>query len=78
MRGRELLDCMELVEPVYLEAADKRPAVRRRGWLKYGAAAACLCAILGSLLWETPDPANAFCLKACALELAEDGSLSIR
>ncbi|WP_295733480.1 hypothetical protein [uncultured Oscillibacter sp.] len=78
MRGRELLDCMELVEPVYLEAADKRPAVRRRGWLKYGAAAACLCAILGSLLWETPDPSNAFCLKACALELAEDGSLTLK
>ena len=50
MRGKELLDKMELVDPAYVEAAEAAPArkggkLRRFGW---GAAAACLCLILGT------------------------------
>ena len=50
MRGKELLDKMELIDPVYLEAADTAP-VRKAGKLKHirwGVAAACLCVLLGT------------------------------
>lgn len=48
MRGGELLDKMELVDPVYIEAADKIPPKQKRNmpsrWL---AAAACFALIVG-------------------------------
>lgn len=49
MRGSELLDKMELVDPAYVEAAGATPpAVKRRGWVKWGAVAACLCVLIGT------------------------------
>lgn len=41
MRGSELLDKMELVDPCYVEEAD-RPKIHRIPWRAWGAAAACL------------------------------------
>lgn len=65
MRGTELLDKMELVEPAYVEAADARTGKRRKIWLRWGAAAACLClAAVGALtvrlrsVPESPEFAN--------------------
>lgn len=47
MRGNELLDKMELVDPAYIEAADAAPKVRRTVWTGWRAAmAACLCVVL--------------------------------
>lgn len=45
MRGNELLDKMELIDPTYVEAADVR-SKKKRAWLKWGAMAACLCLIV--------------------------------
>lgn len=46
MRGSDLLDKMELVNPVFIEAADKRPVRKRVGYFKWGAMAACLCLVV--------------------------------
>lgn len=41
MRGNELLDKMEMINPAYVEAADVKPK-KKRAWLRWGAMAACL------------------------------------
>ena len=35
MRGNELLDKMELIDSVYVEAADAMPKRRRAAWLRW-------------------------------------------
>ena len=50
MKGLDLLEKMELIEPAYVEAADELP-VRRRRMGGVWAAAACVCLLLGALLW---------------------------
>ena len=47
MRGNELLDKLERIDPAYIEAADAAPNKRKRVWAKWGTAAACLCLICG-------------------------------
>ena len=49
MKGNEFLDKMELIDPAYVEAADRKPARRKNAWIKWVAAAACLC-LLGGIL----------------------------
>lgn len=66
MRGNEFLDKMELIDPAYVEAADKKVVKQRGEWLKWTVTAACLCLIVGSVLMlnkglvpespDTPDP----------------------
>ena len=46
MRGNELLDKMELIDPAYIEAADTAPNKRKSVWAKWGTLAACLCLVL--------------------------------
>ena len=46
MRGTELLDKMELIDPAYVEAAAKPPERKKRRWIRWAAAAACLCLVL--------------------------------
>ena len=46
MRGRELLDTIENLNPAYIEAADEKPRVKKAGWLKWGATAACLAVVV--------------------------------
>ena len=57
MRGDEFLDKMGLVDPAYVEAADRMPVRKKRGWGKWAAAAACLCLILAAvpLFGQRPD-----------------------
>lgn len=43
MRGYELLDKMELIDPAYIESADANPKKKKGVWIKWGAMAACLC-----------------------------------
>ena len=43
MRGRDFLDKMELVSPIYVEGADRTPIIRPKQWPKFVIAAACLC-----------------------------------
>ena len=43
MRGNELLDKMELIDPAYVEAADRWPVRKKSGWWKWAVLAACLC-----------------------------------
>ena len=45
MRGNELLDKMELIDPTYIEAADTAPNKRKSVWAKWGTLAACLCLV---------------------------------
>lgn len=49
MRGNEFLDKMELIDPAYVEAADRKPARRKNAWIKWVAAAACLCIVFGAV-----------------------------
>lgn len=49
MRGNELLDKLELADPAYVEAADRKPLRKRRGWIPWAAAAACLCLLLAAI-----------------------------
>lgn len=48
MRGNEFLDKMELIDPAYIEAADALPKKEKNAWIKWVAAAACLCLIVGA------------------------------
>ncbi len=57
MSGSELLQKMELIDPVFVEAADEEPAAKSRPFLRW--AAACLCLLLAlvpllSLLARAP------------------------
>ena len=45
MNGNDLLDKMELIEPEYIEAAEKSFKLRSSVIIKYAAAAACLCVL---------------------------------
>ena len=45
MRGNELLDKMELIDPAYIEATDTAPNKRKSVWAKWGTLAACLCLV---------------------------------
>ena len=60
MRGDEFLDKMELIDPAYVEAADEKPAKKKTSWVKWGAAAACLGAVLlaGAFLLREKGPAK--------------------
>ena len=65
MRGDSLLDKMELIDPAYVEAADEVPKRKKRGWIKWGSLAACLCLAIAAaftLKWhnapQKPDPAK--------------------
>ena len=46
MRGNELLDKMELIDPAYIEAAGAMPKKRKNIWVKWGAMAACFCLVV--------------------------------
>ena len=52
MRGYELLDKMALIDLSYLEAADVRVAKKNHCWIRWGALAACLCLIVGFVMYE--------------------------
>lgn len=59
MRGNELLDKMELIDPAYIEAAEQLPAGRMRIWRKIGAVAAMMGIVIAggmlmSGLWRAP------------------------
>lgn len=57
MRGNEFLDKMELIDPVYIEAADANPGKKKIVWVKWGAMAACLCLIIvGTMIWQQSAP----------------------
>lgn len=49
MRGKNLLDKMDLVDPSFVEAAEKTPQNKKRIFAKYGALAACLALIIGAV-----------------------------
>ena len=49
MRGNELLEKMELVDPAYVAAADAPVKKGTPRWLRWGAMAACLCLVIGGI-----------------------------
>lgn len=49
MRGNELLDKMEYIDPAYVEAADVQPKKKKSVRILWGAAAACLCLAIGGV-----------------------------
>lgn len=60
MRGTELLDKMELVNAAFVQAADRPPAGKRRGRIRWLAVAACFCfvAVAALALWRDSTPAQ--------------------
>lgn len=62
MIGEELLDKMELIDPAYVEEAEEAGGKKRRHWIGWGAAAACLTLALlagtGLLPHADPGPAS--------------------
>lgn len=68
MRGNELLNKMELVDPAYVEAADRKPIATRGWWIKWGVMVACLSLIVvgGAFLYNQIDqkePENLFAVE---------------
>lgn len=57
MRGDELLEKMELVDPAYVEAADVPRAKRRIRWTKWGAAA-CAAVLVAAIMAVAVLPRN--------------------
>ena len=49
MRGNELLDKMELIDPAYIAEADRAPGKKRIYWTRWAAMAACFCLIVGAI-----------------------------
>ena len=47
MRGNEFLEKMELIDPAYVEQADKMPKQKKNSIKRWGAIAACLCLAFG-------------------------------
>lgn len=78
MKGEDLLEQMDFVDPVYVAAAEQPPRKKKHRWLKVGVAAACLGLALLAVIWEMPNPANMFVVKAYALEEQEDGTIGLR
>jgi len=61
MRGNELLDKMEFIDPAYIEAADFKQKKKKIAWVNWGAMAACFCLVVASAfmipgIWHTPVP----------------------
>lgn len=46
MRGHEMLETIEHLNPAYIEAAAEKPKSKKAGWLKWGTIAACLCLVV--------------------------------
>jgi len=46
MRGREMLETIENLNPAYIEAAAEKPKAKKAGWLKWGAMAACFAVVV--------------------------------
>lgn len=57
MRGDELLEKMELVDPAYVEAADAPRAKQRARWTKWGAAA-CAAVLVAAIMAVAVLPRN--------------------
>ncbi len=57
MKGNEFLDKMGLIAPAYIEAAGEEPKVRKRGWMRWGTVAACLCCV-AAVLFVLPHTAS--------------------
>lgn len=49
MRGGELLDKMELVDPAYVAAADRPPKLHKVRWKAWASVAACLTLVVASV-----------------------------
>lgn len=60
MRGNELLDKMELVEPAFVEEADKEPLQKKKACMKWNVIAACigLFVLVGILLFSQETEEN--------------------
>ncbi len=49
MKGNELLDKMELVDPTFIEDADRIPVAKKKAHVKWGVMAACICLLMGTV-----------------------------
>jgi hypothetical protein len=60
MRGAELLDKLELVDPAFVEAAENyhNQGKKRRIWPKFAAVAACLCLVIGFAAYRANNPSS--------------------
>lgn len=57
MNGKYLLGKMELIDPAYIEAADKKPEKKPIMWQRWTALAACItvAVISGTIMVISPD-----------------------
>ena len=53
MNGLELLMKMDLADPAFVEAADRKPEKKRKYWIPAAVVAACLCVVVTALLFAT-------------------------
>ena len=60
MRGNDLLFKMDLVDPSYIEAADRKPI----NWVRWSSVAACLCIAVIGLVLFLQAPKNGLVVKA--------------
>ncbi len=79
MRGNELLDKMELIDPAYVEEAEVKVKKKKGAWVKWGAMAACLCImIVGALTigqQDNPQPPDFAELKPITIPALNAGGM---
>lgn len=52
MRGQEMLEVIENLNPAYIETAAQKPKTRKSGLFRFSAIAACVCVIIaGAIVW---------------------------
>ncbi len=79
MRGNELLNKMELIDSAYVEAADVKVYKSKSNFVKWGAAAACLCLALASafIIKDMLHTQNDLITDAPALNSSADTEIAI-
>lgn len=56
MTGKDLLEKMELIDPEYIETADRTPKKKPIRWQKWTALAACLALAVAAGVWAAVSP----------------------
>ena len=77
MTGNELLDKLSLIDPAYVEEADREPKKKNYSWLKFGALAACLCLIIIGVVLQR-EPTDGVVTELLGYSISINGDTSVQ
>lgn len=72
MRGNDFLDKMNLVDSDFVETADEKPMKKKRGWVTWGAMAACAALVIFAGVKMLPRQSSEGVTRLPMLTLTED------